>query len=97
MKSAELFFTMYWPEIVLGPGITVQETTKYSDIYYLELLSKNRSHAIQVILPGDVRVVHGQTLQVALLRHNGFLSASLVASNDDTLLTYLHAGPGLLK
>ena len=86
----------------MGTSISIHQTglTKLpniANIYYLELLSKNRSHAYQVILSVDVRVVLGQTLQVAVLHHNSFLSSSLVASNDGTLLTYLHAGPGLLK
>ena len=75
----------------------IDELPNIANIYYLELLSKNRCHPIQIIPPGHVGVVLGETLQVALLRHNSFLSSSLVASNDDTLLTYLHAGPGLLK
>ncbi len=83
----------------MGTSITIHQTglPNIANIYYLELLSKNRSHAFQVILSGDVRVVLGQTLQVAVLHHNSFLSSTPLASNDDTSLTYLHAGPGLLK
>jgi hypothetical protein len=83
----------------MGTSISIHQTglPNIANIYYLELLSKNRSNAFQVILSGDVGVVLGQTLQVAVLRHNSFISSSLVASNDGTSLTYLHAGPGLLK
>jgi hypothetical protein len=50
----------------MGTSISIHQTglTKLpniANIYYLELLLKNRSHAFQVILSGDVGVVLGQT------------------------------------